>query len=66
MVLIWFLGKPPLEPLTDAIFIFTVVARIVITLRSPLLPNKITYSGFALALIVRLLLSKMSSPISLE
>lgn len=59
--LILFLGKSPLELLADTLFIFTVLALIVINLKSLLLPNKITYSGLAIALIVRLFLPNLSS-----
>ncbi len=55
------MGKSPLELLTDALFIGVILALIVINLKSLLLPNKITYSGLALAMIARLFLPNLSS-----
>jgi leader peptidase (prepilin peptidase)/N-methyltransferase len=56
-----FVRSNPIELLTDAAFIAAVVTLVVINLRTMILPNKITYPGFALAILVRAFIPNFAS-----
>ena len=56
-----FVRSNPIELLTDVAFIAAIVALVVINLKTMILPNKITYPGCALAILVRVFIPNLAS-----